>query len=174
MLLWKLFKWWLTESSIQVVLKDERQSQALLLKVSAEIFSHLFFLFSYTSIFNPISMTAYVCVFTDCWLLLRWAHVSAQMCPALADVLSGWATSLQGEQLVLGPIRKLKVYFILFYFICCFFCNITTGVLVFFRLSTVTVLINWRRTWWATTSRSLRSSSKQKHQHGKLMETTWW
>lgn len=53
------------------------------------------------SIFNPItnnSPRVCVCIFTDSWLLLRWAHVSAQMCPALADILSGRAASLQGEK----------------------------------------------------------------------------
>lgn len=66
--------------------------------------------------------------------------MSAQMCPALADILSGRATSLQGEkQLILGHVRITHVVVSIMYSksICAFF---------LVRLSTVTALINWRRT----------------------------
>lgn len=42
------------------------------------------------------------------------------------------------------------------------------------RLSTVTALTNWRRTWWSTTSCNLKSFLMQKHHHGKLTAASWW
>lgn len=92
------------------------------------------------------------------------------MCLAIADVFSGWATCLQGELwqfFARIPCFKFISWKWMYH-------AVTHGGLLFFRQSTLTVLTNWRRTWWATTSCSLTSCLMQKHQHGSLTAASWW